>query len=399
MRTGSGVSGFRVMIRPYVVVAFAFVSVVVDAARTKSGELECVQQPESYSNCNLPRTTTTTKSVVPAYFVFGDSLVDAGNNNYLPLAAHANFPPYGETFFRKPTGRFSDGRNVGDFIAQALRLPFASPYLKPHAVFNKGANFASAGSGLLDATNMGLDNPMSLQLEQYKNVTALLTMEMGEFAAKKLISASFFVIASGSNDLGTGYLQNPVHQAQYSATQYITMLLEAYQTDLQMLYGLGARKVVMIGVPVLGCSPSARIAVPSQLGQCLTAGNQLALGFNAGLKQLVDGFHTTLPDFKLVYANSYDPVSDMISNPRAYGLTNVTAACCGAGPLGAEVQCGRNVAANLTGVQQSLCSHPSKYLFWDLLHPSEHVVRLLFREFWNGNSSTTYPFNLKSLAH
>jgi hypothetical protein len=40
--------------------------------------------------------------------------------------------------------------------AQALQLPFASPYLKPHAVFKKGANFASAGSGLLDATNMGL---------------------------------------------------------------------------------------------------------------------------------------------------------------------------------------------------------------------------------------------------
>jgi hypothetical protein len=82
------------------------------------------------------------------------------------------------------------------------------------------------------------DNPMSLQLEQYKNVTALLTMEMGEFAAKKLISASFFVIASGSNDLGTGYLQNPVHQAQYSATQYITMLLEAYQTDLQVIQSI-----------------------------------------------------------------------------------------------------------------------------------------------------------------
>jgi hypothetical protein len=82
------------------------------------------------------------------------------------------------------------------------------------------------------------DNPMSLQLEQYKNVTALLTMEMGEFAAKKLISASFFVIASGSNDLATGYLQNPVHQAQYSAAQYITMLLEAYQTDLQVIQSI-----------------------------------------------------------------------------------------------------------------------------------------------------------------
>jgi hypothetical protein len=120
------------MIRPYVVVAFAFVSVVVDAARTKSGELECVQQPESYSNCNLPRTTTTTKSVVPAYFVFGDSLVDAGNNNYLPLAAHANFPPYGETFFRKPTGRFSDGRNVGDFIGKSLDLKYMVPSFHTH---------------------------------------------------------------------------------------------------------------------------------------------------------------------------------------------------------------------------------------------------------------------------
>ncbi len=53
---------------------------------------------------------------VPGYFVLGDSTLDVGENNYLPNGYHANFPPYGETFFHRPTGRFSNGRNMGDFI-------------------------------------------------------------------------------------------------------------------------------------------------------------------------------------------------------------------------------------------------------------------------------------------
>ena len=61
---------------------------------------------------------------VPGYFVFGDSLLDVGTNNYFPNAtAKANFPPYGETFFHKPTGRFSDGRNMGDFVGK-MPWPF-----------------------------------------------------------------------------------------------------------------------------------------------------------------------------------------------------------------------------------------------------------------------------------
>jgi hypothetical protein len=50
--------------------------------------------------------------------VFGDSLVDNGNNNYLATTARADAPPYGIDYpTRRPTGRFSNGRNIPDFIS------------------------------------------------------------------------------------------------------------------------------------------------------------------------------------------------------------------------------------------------------------------------------------------
>jgi hypothetical protein len=80
------------------------------------------------------------------------------------------------------------------------------------------------------------------------------------------------------------------------------------------------------------------------------------------------------------------------------GVSNVTAACCGAGFLNAQLQCGRPVPSTLPGVHAFLCPKPSKYLFWDTLHPTEHTVKVLFKEFWDGNSTITYPINFKTLA-
>lgn len=56
-----------------------------------------------------------------ALFVFGDSLYDPGNNNFISTTNtdfQANFRPYGESFFTEPTGRFSDGRLIPDFICK-----------------------------------------------------------------------------------------------------------------------------------------------------------------------------------------------------------------------------------------------------------------------------------------
>lgn len=59
-----------------------------------------------------------------AFFVFGDSLVDNGNNNHLTTTARADSPPYGIDYpSRRPTGRFSNGLNLPDVIGGPFFLP------------------------------------------------------------------------------------------------------------------------------------------------------------------------------------------------------------------------------------------------------------------------------------
>jgi len=58
-------------------------------------------------------------NLMGASFIFGDSLVDAGNNNYLPTLSRANIPPNGIDFKAsggKPTGRYTNGRTIGDIV-------------------------------------------------------------------------------------------------------------------------------------------------------------------------------------------------------------------------------------------------------------------------------------------
>lgn len=55
-----------------------------------------------------------------ASFIFGDSLVDAGNNNYIGSLARANYGANGVDFPGGPkaTGRFCNGRTVADIIGK-----------------------------------------------------------------------------------------------------------------------------------------------------------------------------------------------------------------------------------------------------------------------------------------
>ncbi|KAL2907184.1 hypothetical protein RDABS01_005894 [Bienertia sinuspersici] len=63
---------------------------------------------------------------VPAIIVFGDSIVDSGNNNYIATLVKINFPPYGRDFpGGVSTGRYSNGKIPSDFFGMFTSTIFS----------------------------------------------------------------------------------------------------------------------------------------------------------------------------------------------------------------------------------------------------------------------------------
>lgn len=56
--------------------------------------------------------------LAPALYVFGDSTVDAGNNNGVPTYAKYNYLPYGVDYPGGVAGRSTNGRTTADFICK-----------------------------------------------------------------------------------------------------------------------------------------------------------------------------------------------------------------------------------------------------------------------------------------
>ena len=55
--------------------------------------------------------------------MFGDSIMDTGNNDYIATVVKSNFKPYGRDLpGGKPTGRFSNGRILSDLLGSSNML-------------------------------------------------------------------------------------------------------------------------------------------------------------------------------------------------------------------------------------------------------------------------------------
>lgn len=172
-----------------------------------------------------------------AFFVFGDSLVDGGNNNFLITSATANNPPHGIDYpTHRPTGRFSNGYILPDLISmlhhlkrlfvlgtlhymitnrtlmsgQELGAESTLAYLDPALQGNRllvGANFASAGIGILNDT--GFQFVSSMFARAYKKHLLFYlackckqdSLSNGHQLIKTLAAAS------NKNDRATGLLR------------------------------------------------------------------------------------------------------------------------------------------------------------------------------------------------
>ncbi|WVZ79160.1 hypothetical protein U9M48_026771 [Paspalum notatum var. saurae] len=343
----------------------------------------------------------------PAMYVFGSSILDVGNNDYLPGVAvgRANRPRNGVDFPASiPTGRFSNGYNIADYVAKSMGFTFSPPaYLSlapssgsPQLVstaLTDGINYASGGAGILDSTNAGNTIPWSKQVQDFGATKAKMVAAASPGAVDALLSRSIFLIGIGNNDmyvfLAAELARNrsAAEQRSDAVVALYASLVSNYSATVTELYSMGARKIAVINVWMLGCVPGVRVLSPS--GACSDTLNQIAAGFNDELRSLLAGLAPKLPGLVYSLADAFGFTKDAVDHPQALGFTDVADACCGSGRLGAEAECSPN---------STLCANRDQHVFWDRAHPSQRMAFLFAQAFYNGPAKYTTPINFMQLA-
>ncbi|XP_058196044.1 GDSL esterase/lipase At1g29670-like [Rhododendron vialii] len=334
---------------------------------------------------------------VPCYFIFGDSLVDNGNNNNIASLAKANYMPYGIDFPGGPTGRFCNGKTTVDVIAEQLGF---NGYIPPYATARGrgilgGVNYASAAAGIRDETGQQLGGRVSFtgQVNNYKTtVSQIVNILGGEDAAANYLSKCIYSVGLGSNDYLNNYFMPGTYSTsrQYTPDQYADVLIQQYAQQIRQLYNFGARKLVLTGVGQIGCSPN-ELAQNSPDGrtcvQRINSANQL---FNNRLKSLVDNLNNNFSDAKFIYINAYGIFQDLITKPSSFGFKVTNAGCCGVGRNNGQITC---------LPLQTPCQNRKEYIFWDAFHPTEAANIILARRSYSAQSpSDAYPMDIRRLA-
>ncbi|XP_010539839.1 PREDICTED: GDSL esterase/lipase EXL3-like [Tarenaya hassleriana] len=347
--------------------------------------LVCLRRPFllfMFSVLVLPITTTTKALVklppnvtVPALIVFGDSIMDTGNNNVLKTVVKADFPPYGIDFQDGvPTGRFCDGKVPTDLIAEELGIKsivpaYLNPSLKPEDLLT-GVCFASSGSGYDPLTSKIVSViPLSGQLRYFEEYIEKLKELVGEERKDFILENSLFLVVSSSNDIATTYFTLHARQSEYDVVSYTSLMADLASDFVHKLYGYGARRIAVFGAPPLGCIPSQRTLAGGLVRGCDDNRNEAAKLFNAKLSAGLDSISRTLAGARVVYVDIYTTLFRIIQNPRNYGFEVADRGCCGTGDLEVAVLCNK--------ITSSVCSDVSAYVFWDSFHPTERVYRML----------------------
>ncbi|XP_028549044.1 GDSL esterase/lipase At4g01130-like isoform X2 [Dendrobium catenatum] len=300
----------------------------------------------------LPAKTTEADCSFPAIFNFGDSNSDTGG---FWAAFPAQRAPFGMTYFKKPAGRASDGRAVIDFLAQALGLPFLSPYLQSiGSNFSHGANFATASSTvLLPSLFVTGISPFSLAIQlNQMNELRVRVFEMSPqdyLPSKGIFAKALYTFDIGQNDfayIGIG-----------GDKQFLSQVANQIAWTIKELYNNGGRTFMT---------------------------------------------QSELQNASVIYVDTHSVKLEVFQHPKKYGFIYGTKACCGSGGgsynYNPQVFCGNNKIINGINVTASACSDPQNYVSWDGVHATEATNKIIIRAILSG-SYFDPPFPLSHLCN
>jgi phospholipase/lecithinase/hemolysin len=247
-------------------------------------------------------------------FAFGDSLSDAGNA-FIATSGKTPASPYVD-------GHFSNGPTWVEDLSQDLGLGTLGPSLAG------GTDFAIGGATTVDLPAEILDFQLYVAAAHVTQVT---------------LNGALFTLDIGANDVIDAL---PAAEADLPAAETaIKALASNVATEVEGLYTDGARNLLYYEVPNIGLAPEilAKGAAAAQ------DASTLAQTFNTAL---LSDLETS--NLKIFTLDTYDPLTDAVGDPQAYGFSNVTVPC-----IDASACLGSSTADQ------------NKYLFWDGLHPTE----------------------------
>lgn len=300
--------------------------------------------------------------------IFGDSLVDSGNlfkltSAFSPLGIPAlpPSPPYAQ--------KSSNGPIWIDNVGQSLGL---SPTLVTDLLLNpatpsptQGVNFAFTGS--LSSNIHVLDDdilPLAPFLPGFQEqILAFSTLS----AAVPVDPNALYVIWVGGNDYNEAFF-NPASLGGLPLDQLPNAVTDNIVNGIAQLSSLGAESFLVANLPSLGEAPFADFldAVTQQdisTVDISTMLNQLTQAHNALLTAKLSSFGQSQPSTKIISLDVNTLFADVLANPSAFGLTNVTDPC---------------LTNFKPGFQfDGICSNPDEFLFWDNVHPTSAAYRLV----------------------
>ncbi|WOH14028.1 hypothetical protein DCAR_0933544 [Daucus carota subsp. sativus] len=344
-------------------------------------------RPEMSFDLQLPDIRVFRSCNIEKIYQFGASFSDTGNELVEDPTIASSRLPYGESSLQGPTGRYSDGLLMIDYIALAAGIPLLNPYLKDDADFSHGVNFAVGGATALSANGLAeknipvtaIDNSLGTQVEWMSNHFSS-QCHLDKDCSRGRLNNSLFVIGEiGRNDYNRAFgLGNKTFA---EAEEMVPEVVEVVENAVRRVIGLGASQVIVPGIFPMGCLPGILEDFKSNdksaydEHQCLKEFNNFVAFHNNYLQKTIITLQAENPHTTIVYADYFNAFKWILYNaPRlGFDATSVLEGCCGnTGPT--------SDASSTEGCGSSnvpVCSNPDRYINWDGVHFTQKTHSVL----------------------